>query len=155
LLWGVITFSILICFYDFWCPRYSNGRDSSFVLTQGTIEPSPWIRPALNAEVFSHWLVYPSQISQIYSQKKNPFFVRKNQCSSVIIRFVCVWFSIICYHPKQALASIGEKFVQNCENWRTTPKLKSRMKCGKNFPNNLVFSKLWLLFIGSALQGTN
>jgi len=59
---------------------------------------------------------------------------------------VCVLFSIVPYHPKQALASIGEKFVKNCENWRTTPKLKSRMKCGKNFPNNFFFKTLTIIY---------
>jgi hypothetical protein len=48
-------------------------RDTSFVWTLETTEPSPWIWPALSSQMFGHQLVYPTPpSSQNWKPKKNP-----------------------------------------------------------------------------------
>ncbi len=53
LLWGAITFSFLIHFLH--VRGCAKRRDSSFVWTPETTEPSPWIRPALPIAIIRGW----------------------------------------------------------------------------------------------------
>jgi hypothetical protein len=93
-----------------------------------------------------------------FTQNKSPFFLSRNH---FVINdhqasfFSCVWFSIVAYHPKQALASIGEKFVKNCENWRTTPKLKSKDEMWQKFPQQFSFFKTLTIIYWLCPSGTN
>jgi len=49
LLCGAVIFSFHICFWQLLVCQMHQEDGSSFVWTSETIEPSPWIQPALNA----------------------------------------------------------------------------------------------------------